>query len=62
MQPARSDADASRKDDAAVAHKESSGGSGRATAEGGQASNPRPEPRVDTDDRTPEEAGYGHGV
>jgi hypothetical protein len=64
MQPASNDADAPRKDDAGVAHKESASGSGRATGDGDLASNPRPrpEPRVDTDDRTPEEAGYGHGV
>ena len=62
MQPASHDADAPRKDDAAVGHKEASSVSGRATGEGDRASNPRPEPRVDNDERTPEEAGYGHGV
>jgi hypothetical protein len=61
MQPASNDTDAPRKDDEPVAYKESSSGSGRA-GEGDRASHPRPEPRVDTDDRTPEEAGYGHGV
>jgi hypothetical protein len=62
MQPASNDAEVPRKDDGAVAHKGSSSGSGRATGEWDRAANPPPEPRVDTDDWTPEEAGYGHGV
>jgi hypothetical protein len=62
MHPAGNDADATRKDDVAVGHGESSSGCGRATGEGDRPGNRRPEPRVDADDRTPEEAGYGHGV
>ena len=55
MRPVSNDADAPRKDDTAAVYGESS-------AEGDPASDRRPEPRVDTDDRTPEEAGYGYGV
>jgi hypothetical protein len=62
MQPAGNDADAPRKDEGAMVHGESSSGGGRATGEGDRPSNRRPEPRADADDRTPEEAGYGHGV
>jgi len=49
------DPDGPRKDDLTVVLGEASG-------EGAPASDRRPEPRVDTDDRTPEEAGYGYGV
>jgi hypothetical protein len=55
MRPVSNDADAPQKDDMAVVHGESSG-------EGDPASDRRPEPRVDTEDRPPEEAGYGYGV
>ena len=55
MRPVSNDADTPQKDDMAVVHGESSG-------ESDSASDRRPEPRVDTDDRTPEEAGYGYGV
>jgi hypothetical protein len=55
MRPVSNDADAPQKDDTAVVHGESSG-------EGDPTSDRRPETRVDTDDRTPEEAGYGYGV
>ena len=55
MRPVSNDADAPQKDDMAVVHGESSG-------EGDPASDRRPEPRTDPDDRTPEEAGYGYGV
>jgi hypothetical protein len=55
MRPASNDADAPQKDDVAVVLGESSG-------EEDKASDRRPEPRVDADDRTPEEAGYGYGV
>jgi hypothetical protein len=56
MRPASNDADApQKKDDVAAVHEESSG-------EGDPASDRRPEPRVDTDDRALEEAGYGYGV
>jgi hypothetical protein len=55
MRPVSNDADAPRQDDVAAARDESSG-------EGDQAGDRRPEPRVDADDRTPEEAGYGYGV
>jgi hypothetical protein len=57
MRPASNDPDAPQNDDgtAVAVHGESSG-------EGDPASDRRPEPRVDADDRTPEEAGYGYGV
>ena len=55
MRPVSNDADAPQKEDMAVVHGESSG-------EGDAASDRRPEPRVDTDDRALEEAGYGYGV
>ena len=55
MRLVSNDAGAPQDDDMAVAHGESSG-------EGDPVSDRRPEPRVDTEDRTPEEAGYGYGV
>jgi hypothetical protein len=55
MRPVNNDADAPRKDDVAAARDES-------CDEGDPAGDRRAEPRVDTDDRTPEEAGYGYGV
>jgi hypothetical protein len=55
MRPASNDADTPQRDDVAAAHDESSG-------EGDPESDRWPEPRVDTDDRAPEEAGYGYGV
>ena len=57
MRPASNDPDAPQNDDgtAVTVHGESSG-------EGDPASDRRPEPRVDADDRTLEEAGYGYGV
>jgi hypothetical protein len=55
MRPVSDDADAPWNDDLAVVQGESSG-------ERDLASDRRPEPRVDADDRTPEEAGYGYGV
>jgi hypothetical protein len=58
MRPARNEAETLQKGDVAAVHEESSGDGG----EGHPASDRRPEPRVDTDDHTPEEAGYGYGV
>jgi hypothetical protein len=55
MRPASNDAEAPQNDDGAVVLGESS-------AEEDPTSDRRPEPRVDADDRTPEEAGYGYGV
>jgi hypothetical protein len=55
MWPMSNDVDVPQKDDGAVVHGEPSG-------EGDPASDRRPEPRMDADDRTPEEAGYGYGV
>ena len=52
MRPVSNDADAPRKDDM----------DDESSAEADRARDRRPEPRVDTDDRTPEEAGYGYGV
>ena len=55
MRPVSSDAEVPQKDDMTAVHGECPG-------EGDPASERRPEPRVDSDDRTPEEAGYGYGV
>jgi hypothetical protein len=55
MRPVSNDADAPQKDEMAGVQSESPG-------EGDPASDRRPEPRMDTDERTPEEAGYGYGV
>jgi hypothetical protein len=55
MLPVSNDAGVPQKDDGAVVYSESSG-------EGDPESDRRPEPGVDADDRTPEEAGYGYGV
>jgi hypothetical protein len=61
MQPVSDEADAPQKDDMVV-HGESCGARDESSGEGTPASDRRSEPRVDTDDRTPEEAGYGYGV
>ena len=55
MRSVNNDAEAPPEDDMTAVHGEPSG-------EGDPASERRPEPRIEADDRTPEEAGYGYGV
>jgi hypothetical protein len=61
MRPVSDEADAPQKDDM-VRHGESCGAGDESHGEANPASDRRPESHVDTDDRTPEEAGYGYGV